>query len=178
MESNQAYSKTSPLTPQTGIGVTTTPGITMLRLHKPKPLLLLCSLQSLVIDSIAHRKKLNSRLLSILCLLYGLVAVHLQKINMLYSINSSARKGKRLRARKEEDFLIAFAGLSLSVDLSPLRAISYLLKQAIEYLSLWLLSASSFYPWRRGYEVARTTGEVKKRLFLRRGPALIELRFS
>lgn len=125
MESNQAYSKTSPLTPQTGIGVTTTPGITMLRLHKPKPLLLLCSLQSLVIDSIAHRKKWNSRLLSILCLLYGLVAVHLHKIKM-YSRNSSARK--------EEDFLIAFAGLSLSVDLSPLRAISYLLKQAIEYL--------------------------------------------
>nr|QCQ81927.1 hypothetical protein [Ammopiptanthus mongolicus] len=109
----------------------------MLRLHKPKPFLLLCSLQSLVINSIAHRKKFNSRLLSILCLLYGLVAVHLQKINM-YSRNSSARK--------EEDFLIAFAGLSLSVDLSPLRAISYLLKQAIEYLSLWLLSASSFYP--------------------------------
>lgn len=149
----------------------------MLRLHKPKPFLLLCSLQSLVINSIAHRKKFNSRLLSILCLLYGLVAVHLQKIHM-YSRNSSARKGKRLRARKEEDFLIAFAGLSLSVDLSPLRAISYLLKQAIEYLSLWLLSASSFYPWRRGYEVARTTGEVKKRLFLRRRPALIELRFS
>lgn len=145
MESNQTYSKTSPLTPQTGIGVTTTPGITMLRLQKPKPLLLLCSLQSLVIDSIAHRKKLDSRLLSILCLLYGLVAFHLQKRNM-YSRNSSARKGKRLRARKEEDFLIAFAGLSLSVDLSPLRAISYLLKQAIEYLSLWLLSASSFYP--------------------------------
>lgn len=44
----------------------------------------------------------------------------------MYSRNSSAR----LRAK--EDFLIAFAGLSLSVDLGPLRAISYLLKQAIE----------------------------------------------
>ncbi|KAL2962964.1 hypothetical protein AAZX31_17G174000 [Glycine max] len=145
MKSNQASSKTRPLTPQTSIGVTTTQGITMLRLHKRKPFLLLCSVQTLIINSIAHRKKFNCHFLSILCLLFALVAVHLQKIHM-YSRNSFARKGKCLQARKEEDFFIAFVGLSLSVDLSPLQAISYLLKQAIEYLSIWLLYAFSFYP--------------------------------
>ena len=133
----------------------------MLRLHKTKPFLLLCLVQSLVINSITHRKKFNFHLLSIICLLYGHVVVHLQKIHM-YSRNSSTRKGKCLQARKEEDFLIAFASLSIFVDLSLLQAISYLLQQAIEYLSIWLLSASSFYPGRRGYDVARTMGEVKK----------------